>query len=291
MKYRPIFIQLAGGLGNQLFIWQYAHLLESNFGFKVYLIDYYNQDVERKCEIHPIKLNCNHQIKIVKHRYLPDLFRLYDFMYSKNAGSKITKLLSLFIYSCKSSHETPSLDTLRGKLLVRGYFQNYLSVIKTLEYTQSELDRHITSIKSDRSRENDFQIEQVVHVRRGDYVENETTLGVLDDSYFINNLEPNLSYAIHTDETMLGNSELFKNASEVFGKDYSPWLVVAHGSLAKVFLGSNSTLSWWAAVLNKIDDAIIKLPSPWYFSSSYSEEAMHLAKAKYVKAHFRETNK
>jgi hypothetical protein len=291
MRYRPIFVQLAGGLGNQLFVWQYAHVLEKSSHWRIYLLDYYVKEDLRKCELYPISVNCQHKIRILKLPNILNPFKIYDYFKSKNENSPMARLLSRFTFNCKTSHDAPSPSLLKGKLFVRGYFQDCAMVSDGLRVTKIEIYKYIDAVNIAENAKNDANQAQVLHVRRGDYKENKTTIGVLKDCYFTNNLQLNLPYIIHTDENAPQKSRLFQNALRIYGEDSSPWLVLAHASKANVFIGSNSTLSWWAAVLNKIENAIIKLPSPWYFSSSYSEEAMYLAKAKYVKAHFRETNK
>lgn len=291
MKHCPLFVQLAGGLGNQLFIWQYAHFLDESSRRRIYLLDYYSKGDLRKCELYAISVNCHHRIKILRPHKLLNPFKIYDFFKSKSKNSLIARFLFRLTYNCDSSHDIPTAYQLERKLLVRGYFQDSSTVWANLTVTKSEILKHLDEINFDEDTKNNDNRIQILHVRRGDYKRNSTTLGVLEDSYFTDNLNLNLPYIIHTDENAEQKSTLFKNALRIYGEDSSPWLVLAHGSEANIFIGSNSTLSWWAAALNKIEDAIIKLPSPWYFSSSYSEEAMHLAKAKYVKAHFRETNK
>jgi hypothetical protein len=290
MKFRPILVQIAGGLGNQLFIWQYAHFLERTLGFKVYLLDYYKKDDSRKCELYSLSLNCEHGIKIIKPHKLLDPFKIYDYFYSKSPRSPITQLFLRFIYTCETSHEVPLAEKLKGKFLIRGYFQDYLNVQNTLKYTEIELITHIRRVSIAEDSKFDDLPQQGLHMRRGDFKENETTLGVLSDSYFTNNLESKFPYLIHTDETELQDLGLFKKASRIYGADSSPWLVVAHGAFSKIFIGSNSTLSWWAAFLNNTHGAIIKLPTPWYNSIVHSDESLYLSKARYVTAQFRKSH-
>lgn len=290
MKHRPIFVQLAGGLGNQLFIWHYAHFLEKSSHLRIYLLDYYVEGDQRRCELYPISVNCQHKIRILRMNNLINPFRIYDYVKSISENSSMAKFLSRFIYNCETSHDTPLPSLLRGKLFVRGYYQDYVMASDSLRVTKIEIDKHIDDVNLAENTRDDTNYTQVLHVRRGDFMENEKTLGVLKDSYFTNNLQLNCPYIIHTDENAAQKSSLFKNALRIYGDDNSPWLVLAHASKAKVFIGSNSTLSWWAAMLNKVDDAIIKLPNPWYLSSPYPEALMNLSKARYVKANFKGTN-
>jgi len=61
---------------------------------------------------------------------------------------------------------------------------------------------------------------------------------------------------------------------------------IAHGSAAKTFIGSNSTLSWWAAFLNNDENSRILLPQPWYITESIIETSLKLDKVSYITSEF-----
>jgi hypothetical protein len=132
----------------------------------------------------------------------------------------------------------------------------------------------------------DLDLSQVVHVRRGDFKDNLSTIGCLTNRYFENSILPNSSYVLHTDEEPITSGSLTNGAIHVFDGSHSPWLVLAHGSAAKTFVGSNSTLSWWAAFLNNDENSRILLPQPWYITESIIETSLKLDKVSYITSEF-----
>jgi hypothetical protein len=279
---------MSGGLGNQLFIWQYAHLLAKTSGFCVYLVDYYDKYDSRKCEMYPISLNCKHKIRIIKPWKVLNPFKVNDFLKSRSKLRPLACFFSRLIHDCQAPNEIPKSIELKDKLFVRGYFQNCASALNGLKFTEAEILSYVEQIYRGQNIEVITPAQQVLHLRRGDFSENSSTLGVLTERYFMEHVDWEIPYIIHTDEKELPNSEFFKKAVKIYGANNSPWVVIAHALLAENFVGSNSTLSWWAVALNRVNHASLKLPKPWYLMGSKFEDDLHLEKATYVTAQFRE---
>lgn len=290
MKKRFVCIQLAGGLGNQLFIWHYAHLLSEEYNLRVLLLDFYQKGSDRKCELYDLEKVCKHNVRILKVFRVFDIYRLYDFTLSRKYLKGIAKIVSLIIYTCKDASELPEPELIENRFFLRGYFQDAKCAIRALNYTREEIHQLFSSVLASLNGLDLNENSQVLHVRRGDFGKNVETLGMLTDEYFLDNMESDLPFIVHTDEIISIQSRLFSKASIVYRDNTSPWLVIFHGATVKNFLGSNSTLSWWAIALNNRNDAVLKLPKPWYLIKSRVDESLHLTKVTYVKARFSESS-
>jgi hypothetical protein len=288
VKKRFICIQLAGGLGNQLFIWHYAHILSEEYNFRVLLLDFYQRGSDRECELYDLEKVCKHDVRIIKVFRVFDIYRMYDFTLSRKYLKGIAKFISLVIYTCKDPSELPAPELIKNRFFLRGYFQNAICAIRALNYTREEIHQLFSSVLASLNNLDLNEISQVLHVRRGDFRKNVETLGLLTDEYFLENMESDLPFIVHTDELVNIQSRLYNKASRVYRDNISPWSVVFQGANAKIFLGSNSTLSWWAIALNNRNDAVLKLPKPWYLIKSRVDDSLHLEKVTYVKARFSE---
>ncbi len=157
---------------------------------------------------------------------------------------------------------------IKGNLYIVGYFQ-------TKEVAQeivAELALHLDSISPKAKRKNMEQESVViVHIRRGDY-SGEEKIGMLSLSYFQNAIKE-----IENDYTNL-DIKLFSNGSidlEALGVPHgfqSFTFVDSNSALdllnkmrvGKIFIISNSTLSWWAAYLCSNPEKRVLCPDPWF---------------------------
>ncbi len=187
-------------------------------------------------------------------------------------GSRITK-----IHTSKFVGEDPKIGNIRPGMTVRGYFQSYFyvdSVTKNIGFLPLELrdpSDWFTSM-SDRC-----QVEQpiIVHVRRGDYAKPANRdFGMLSVDYYhaaIEMLRENEMLAekpvwVFSDEIQAVEAE-FSNNSGNFHFVSAPESVTAAESMILMSKGSaivisNSTFSWWAAILAPHGKVIA--PSKWF---------------------------
>lgn len=115
-----------------------------------------------------------------------------------------------------------------------------------------------------------------VHLRRGDYLESENLglYGVLDLEYFMlecqkrSNTNPNLTFYIFSDDaeaasTFSDNISQLRNVVIDDSESHDPAETLIAMSLCKSFIISNSTFSYWAAMLSK-ESSFTVAPGKWY---------------------------
>jgi len=213
-------------------------------------------------------------------------FVIYDFFESRNKNKSLPRARLRRIYSPVDPSEVPSKEQMKRAILFRLYCQNADFVNRNFHLINIEIRELLRAYLDYKSSIEDFDLSQVVHVRRGDFKANLSTIGCLTNRYFENLISPDSSYVLHTDEDPAHIGGLSREAIHVFDGSYSPWLVLAHGSAAKTFIGSNSTLSWWAAFLNNEENSRILLPQPWYIAESIIETSLKLDKVSYITSEF-----
>ena len=279
-------VHLSGGLGNQLFIWQFAHALHEITRSTVIVLDCYDLADLHQPHLKELKKYCSHRIWIMKLPSFMNPFVLYDFFVSRNKTKFLPRAILKRIYSPVDPSEVPRTEQMKRTILFRLYCQSAEFVNKKFYLIDIEIRKLLkTYLNYESSREN-LDLSQVVHVRRGDFKSNMSTIGCLASRYFEKLIRPNSSYVLHTDEELANSGGLAGGATHIFDGSHSPWLVLAHGSAAKTFIGSNSTLSWWAAFLNNIENSRIFLPQPWYITESIIEKSLKLDKVSYISSEF-----
>lgn len=276
------FMQLAGGLGNQLFIWSMAHKLAQSKKSRIVLLANYGKNFDRKCEIKKLSKSCVHGIKVLNLPEKLNVFLFYDFFLANIKCKRVRNVLNKFFYSSEHPLEVPEEDQLGNKIFLRGFFQSSRMVDEVRYCIVSEVFDFTTIFFSSESFINS---NQTIHVRRGDLRYNRATIGMLTDGYFLGQLEEG-PYTIVTDETKKGTSKLWQLCESVYLGSTSPWLVIWLGINSGIFIGSNSTLSWWAVYLNERDGAKLYLPKPWTKESEEEHSSLYLRKVQYVESEF-----
>lgn len=159
---------------------------------------------------------------------------------------------------------------------LRGYFQSY----RYFDYCRKFLSvNEIVSLKSPSkeflSLEKTISLEDfcAVHVRRGDYLRHEDSLGILGFNYYqnafkkISGLNPNLRFLVFSDDPLLAKELLFDLLpSNTIWPNELNCLSAAENlilmSKAKALIIANSTFSLFAALLAD-QNAIVIRPDFW----------------------------
>ena len=285
-------IQAAGGLGNQLFIWNLAHHLEDKFKCRI-VIQFPASKSDRKCEIQALKMYCEHRINVVESDTFNLFISLVDRLRAKS--SVLSRIINngLRIYETKLPAETFDLVGKKPRI-VRGYFQSPDLVSKNIYLYFTELSRLTTHLREESHLNQEISIEaSIFHIRRGDFLNNKEKVGLLRYEYFENQIRPGEKIVIFTDSSE-GDSEIstyFKGV-EIYGEEIADtWTSFAFMSFARKLVTSNSTFSWWAGFLAQARGGEVVAPSPWTRTPIYGPNFLSYEGFTYTPALFYEDKK
>lgn len=267
-KTRKIFIQTQGGLGNQLFQFHFAHqLTELTRDYTVYLIDG-SIGTDRKFAIGGVLNACTHLYKNWRSTKLgKNYLRL---LYGSKRRFPSLSLFNIDFLAPESAFLDPTqfmqnvIESKSRVLYVRGDFINNA-------FPVSPCLLHSINHMGSKSKSNKPLCDVVVHIRRGDYLVHKN-YGPLSLEYFkriLDRLPSSYRVLIHTDdkEYVLHNLRA-KQKFSIVGEEAPPHELLKDSQRALYFIGSNSTLSWWAATLYqlspKADLSRVLMPKLWF---------------------------
>lgn len=261
MKNKQV-IKIYGGLGNQLF----------QLSFAIYLSKLSNKK---------ILLDIN-EFKYVNHHSGFQLSRLFKINFPvlnffEHVKYKFLKLFFLKnnVYlkqNEKSANKIPSINKILKSEYFDGYWQN-------LTMVNSILEELVFSLKPSDSVKTEILDHFVaIHVRRGDYLLNEDMyLNICDKDYYkkaVNYFKDNLEdpkFFIFSDdiEWCKSNFSFIKNHMFVdYNKSAFEDFILMMKFKNKII--SNSTFSWWAAMLNSQSKNVIA-PKVWNNYIDYND--------------------
>lgn len=268
------YIPVQGGLGNQLFIFAMAHYLEEEYDLDVVLTfkrDKHNQD-HRDNYLAEFLGNCAHNITIKDGTMLNRFLRIIDKIDSLSPlAARSLKLLLKFVdFYDPEKYKSPKLRSAR---IIRGFFQSSELVDQVwpslgTEFAKTILLEHQRMIDNMEISELRNSVEyQCIHIRRGDYLENSKTIGVLSKEYFLRNSSNEMRTIITTD-TFDDPSfcAKFSNLVLLNQNAINPIQAVALMSYSNRLIMSNSTLSWWGSRLALENGGSVIAPTPWFIS-------------------------
>lgn len=280
-------ISFSGGLGNQLFQWAAAHSRTATSKFKIDLHLYSNSST-RNFELKELVQCCSH-VKYKKNNLKNySMSRLLESLDSH--GIAISVLGTLGLVNDKNYRKfLISKDRLRSKFYLSGLFQDAYLVEQVYAEIKSEID--FVLMNSMKSLTNRILIPDhylLLHVRRSDYPISHgpsNFIGQLSDRYFIELAEDSKLPIILLSEHEADITDLrdaIKPHLVLSSSQTNSWEVLALMSNAEVFIGSNSTLSWWGAFLATKKGAAAWLPSEWSQWSNIDSRNFFLNSIRYA---------
>jgi hypothetical protein len=104
------------------------------------------------------------------------------------------------------------------------------------------------------------------HLRRGDYVGEVDNFGLLDPKYYETLVEGNGNILICTDDRTIAMKYWGRLPRiTILGPDeLTPWEVVAALSKSTELYIANSSLSWWAGMIQMNKGGKTYIPQPWF---------------------------
>ena len=277
----------AGGLGNQLFTWNAAHYLAKNSKSKVFVVyPKENKLGERSNILGLLSEYCEHRIAIINSDLVYKFVKLRDRIHSRIP--KISWIVdSLLLLSKEDNPEEIIRHVKRFKILYVGYFQNSDFVIGNFADYFSELSALEIAVREGLSDKNDIHQSQVgIHIRRGDFVQNAATIGILSSSYFTPVDKDNCLITCENEGDLPSD---WAGNRIISGETYSEWESFFLLSYCDEIWISNSTFSWWAGLYgNHAHGSRVIAPEPWNKTNLYSEEYLKIESWHYRTSKFDE---
>jgi len=264
-------VQLAGRLGNQLFIWAFALdlALSNNHKVDIFTDKYHNME-KNSVEIRELIAD-NDYISISHRNQLGRLLQIVD-KFANSLPIVATLLTSIFRINTQDS---PYLDPVLGTnpRIFRGYYQSSTYTQRNLKAITSALNPIIVNkfdaIKNRLKLKVIAQEYQCIHVRRGDYIDN-PELGELAVEYYLQNINKALPIVVCTDAINLPKDfrEAFPEALCLNSEISTAWEALAIMANAKHLVMANSTLSWWGGLIASSRGSMVISPEPWFKAQS-----------------------
>ena len=279
-----------GGIGNQLFQALAAHELAISFPESRVVFVNSNDPSERKFELSGFFTECKHVCEGSRaYKYTWAKNRLYDWLVARGSLLTRTKLFGCYIpiEVGDQSRDVIIREIKQSKartVILRGYFQSSTYIRQNDECFNRLLMDFIRLRASKELRPITNLL--LMHARRGDYLQN-PSLGPLSSEYFEKVLggigRGSSTLVVYTD----GNKEEFSKFIKEFNSEenrsfsQNPWDLLFDAMSAKIFIGSNSTLSWWASYLRELnsgeDQGLSIFPDEWYVNSPTKNQELYLS--------------
>ena len=296
MKKGTLTLNLEHGLGNQL---------SQYFAGLAYSLEY------------DLNLKCSHKFpKAGFHDSFLDIRELNligDFDKSDNRSLVNVEKLTQFC-----SHRFPASDKLTGRYYGKGqgYDPNLMtkSGVRRLsgffhcyyyfDYCQSILP----SLTSDQIFPSDFANHELtarvqapnaisIHIRRGDFLAHSESFGSLGLGYYLGSLQDsrkrveNPNFYIFSDDLKSAHSIIdhLEISNAVFPEalySLTPLQIIYFLSQSKTLISSNSTFSYWSAVMSNENNYVL-MPKPFHRNTDLSEEFLYRPRWKLIDAQFK----
>ncbi len=253
-----IYVNLKGGLGNQMFQYACARALS---------------------------LRTENPLAIVRTEHVGDTTRAFSLKNFSIQGDivsvdavpwlqKFRAYVAQKVFRQFSVHFRPSILTREGTVYLDGYFQSEKYFIDYAE--QIRKDFTVTSPLSTSAARYAAIIAQdpfpvALHVRRGDYVNNPDFGGIADAAYYgraiaaLRSFVPEAHFYVFSDDIAWCKENINLPSDTVFVsqpdmRDYEELTLMAR---CHYMIMANSSFSWWGAWLNTYPAKIVIAPALW----------------------------
>lgn len=270
-KQLTITIELSGGLANQLFQWSVSKIISSKYGAKLVVDARIVERPDGRGEqiSHLIKSND----EFVHESPLGLIFWKYIHRLLPHPAIGAVKRSYSAFRSIGPAYIANSLDDIiadigkTNRIVMRGLFQE-----SNLLYENKEYIKSLVNLDSSFVRSITNEPYAAIHVRRGDYVDNpkyNNIFGTCSEEFYragITTLTPGLPVIIATDDVPWARQFIAtlsdanrKISVSTASNHYEDLALLAN---ATELILSNSTFSWWGALMGKSRRTIC--PEPWF---------------------------
>ena len=287
-----IVIVLTGGLGNQLFQAAAALKLADRNNKPIIFDTKTGQPRKNRdgiVELYDYLDFKPKEFQLSKSKIFRKIYRLNLLMSTKQSSYFISQVISMsstlitsimtkkIIWIFRSNgigfDAKSKIKIFTKHLLLIGYFQSYLYFNDSFARKEFHLvDKESVLKISKLARDLNINERVIIHVRRGDYL-NEQSFGILDLDYYLNAItyfknNGYQSFLVFSDDITEART-MFKNLSDThlnyFEKnDFSSSEVMELMTYAGGYIIANSTFSWWAGYLRKNVTAKVCAPKKWF---------------------------
>ena len=287
------FLESAGGLGNQLFIWNLAHVLATVHKRKVVVI-FPGKRKDRDNNLIELKEFCSHDITLLDSTLFARLFLVKDRFVKVFPKKKkfINRLLRFVEVGEPEAHI--DIERLRPLSVVRGFHQvtNLIAIgFPIFADELLEITKRTFQIVHDQKIQFGNQYLHVAHLRHGDYEDLKDIYGILDTNYYSRIMLERkwVSCVVVSDNPSVPGEVLrdLPNALYLGPHQVSAWEAFAIMSQAKELIIANSTFSWWAGKVCQLRGGKVFAPKPWHINSPYSREYLNDSKFEYRTSSFK----
>lgn len=270
---RIIYLHLSGRLGNQLFQQAYAHELARIFNCKIQpFFDKHHRSGLETSDLVAGNFRCIHIQPALEMNVLGNLIRVFDKLGVFFNRNRISSLLSrVGIHRQVDSH-LPGPKFLQKPWLVTGFFIDQKHAAKHEDvFTKEVIEFLMEKCPVSENLEKIYSLGeyQIMHIRRGDFVNNDANFGLLNVEYYrANRAEMPLVVAIENQSEILKFAEELKPDVILTKENSTVWeTLLAFNSATDVVL-SNSTFAWWGGFLASNNGAIVRIPEPFYLNQN-----------------------
>ena len=272
-------IELVGGLGNQLFGYFAGAYYAQKFN-KNLIIDLTQVSLgltNHGSELTSFKLSKTHELIRFKPGSIAKLNkRFFDKLSIKFKFINYFRYKLLGVYQSKEAGFDSFLEKQSEISRIQGYYQTW-KYVNNLQELGADISLEVLN-PSNWFLKLQNEIKEVkpiaIHVRRGDYKNPNSPVGLLSRSYYqdaigvVNNKYENRNFWIFSDDIedsqKLLDGLIPKSSNWICpptGSDPAESLVLM--SLSKVIIIANSSFSWWAAKTG-VEKELVITPSPWF---------------------------
>ena len=264
-----IYLQLSGRLGNQLFQLSYAHELARMFSCEVQpFFDSFHRPTSETSDLVTGGFQCAHVRPAIESNWMGNIVRLCDKLGVYFNRYRISSLVSfLGIHRQVDSH-FPGPVFRRQPWLVTGFFIDQKYANKHQEVVASEitslLKSHCIGSSVMQKIENLGEY-QMMHIRRGDFVNNGANFGLLSLNYYLSNRTDHPLVVAIENEIEVSNFATALKPDIILTKENSTvWETLLAISKANDVVLSNSTFAWWGGFLASLNGSVVRFPVPFY---------------------------
>ena len=271
-------VRVFGGLGNQLFQYAFGQYLKNQSGLPInYDFEYFENN-----------------------NFRPPNIKQFDFEIlesKKEASKKHIKFKSFrinnfynIVFNANTFHSEPLKDNhiINSNDYYQGYWQNkkfslyVIDLLKAnfnLKAPSSNLQKHLGVIENINNTVS-------IHIRRTDYLlkKNSAIFSQLDKEYFLSAIdkleylleEKSLNFFVFSDDIVWAKSVFSEKNKINFIEGLEDFEDLYLMTKCDHHILSNSTFSWWGAVLNKQENKKVICPKDWFNGDKKRMDALVL---------------